>query len=87
VTPLGVVTSSRDLLDMHGPPLTPHEAVASVERRVCRCEAQGLDHVQAVRQTSVETGVEPDKVRWCAPARRSTATIRRRRTLGIAAVL
>jgi hypothetical protein len=54
---------------------------------VCRYEAQGLDHVQAVRQTSVETGVEPDKVRWCAPARRSTATIRRRRTLGIAAVL
>src|SRR5262245_45317768 len=50
---------------VHGPPLTPQDAVASVARRVRRLEAQGLDREAAIRLTAVETGVDPDKVRWC----------------------
>ena len=79
---------------MHGPRLTPQEAVASVALRVRRYEAQGLDREQAIRQTSAETGVDPDKVRWCAQrasqnslARVSASAVRRRRALAIAAVL
>lgn len=51
---------------MHGPPLTPQEAVASVARHVCRLEGQGLGRDQAIRRAAVETGVDPEKVRWCA---------------------
>jgi hypothetical protein len=51
---------------MHGPLDTaPQEAVASVARHVRRLEDQGLDHDQAIWRTAVETGVDPDKVRWC----------------------
>jgi hypothetical protein len=51
---------------MHGPPLTPQEAVASVARRVRRLEAHGLDRNQAIRCVAVETGIDAEKVRWCA---------------------
>jgi hypothetical protein len=51
---------------VHGPPLTPQEAVASVARRVRRLEAQGLDRDRAIRRVAVETGIAPEKVRWCA---------------------
>jgi hypothetical protein len=51
---------------MHGPPLTPQEAVASVARRVRRLEAQGLDRDRAIRRVAVETGIDPHRVRWCA---------------------
>lgn len=49
---------------MHGPPLTQQEAVASVARRVRAGEAQGLDREQAIRRISIETGIDPEKVRW-----------------------
>jgi hypothetical protein len=68
--------------------------VASVARRVRRGEAQGLDREQAIRRTSVETGVEPEKVRWCieaisgAPPVRALPVRRQHRaTLAIAAAL
>ena len=70
---------------MHGPQLTQQEAVASVARRVRAGEAQGLDREQAIRHISVETGIDPEKVRWCvetvlgAPAVRLAAPLRRRR--------
>ena len=70
---------------MDGPPLTPQEAVASVARRVRAGEAQGLDREQAIRHISVETGIDPEKVRWCvetvfgAPAVRLSPSLRRRR--------
>jgi hypothetical protein len=74
--------------------LTPNEAVASVARRVRCYEAQGFDREQAVQRTSVEMGIDPDKVRWCAqkafpdaPAQLSPSGMRRRRALAIAAVL
>jgi hypothetical protein len=51
---------------MHGPALTPQEAVASLARRVRRLEAAGLDRDQAIRRAAAETGIEPEKVRWCA---------------------
>jgi hypothetical protein len=51
---------------VNGPPLTPQEAVASVARQVRRREAQGLDREEAIRRTSDETGIDPEKVRWCA---------------------
>ena len=51
---------------MHGPQLTPQEAVASVARNVRRLEAAGLDRDHAIRRAAVENGIEPDKVRWCA---------------------
>ena len=79
---------------MHGPPLTPQEAVASVARRVHAGEAQGLDREQAIRHISVETGIDPEKVRWCvetvfgaSPVRLSRAMRRRRSALAIAAAL
>jgi hypothetical protein len=78
---------------MHGPPLTPQEAVASVARRVRRHEGQGLDREQAIRRVTVETGIDPEKVRWCAHTtlagfvRLSPAGRRRRGALAIAAVL
>ena len=79
---------------MHGPPLTQQEAVASVARRVCAGEAQGLDGEQAIRRISVETGIDPERVRWCvetvfgAPAVRLSPSLRRRRgAWAIAAVL
>jgi hypothetical protein len=79
---------------MHGLPLTPQEAVASIARRVRRGEAQGLDREQAIRRTAVETGIDPEKVRWCiepvfraAPVRLSPSLRRRRGALAIAAVL
>lgn len=70
---------------MHGPPLTPQEAVASVARRVRAGEAHGLDREQAIRRISVETGIDPKKVRWSvetvfgAPAVRLSPALRRRR--------
>jgi hypothetical protein len=74
--------------------LTQQEAVASVARRVHAGEAQGLDREQAIRHVSVETGIDPDKVRWSveavfgAPAVRLSASPRRRRgALAIAAAL
>jgi hypothetical protein len=69
---------------MHGPPLTQQEAVASVAQRVRSSEAQGLDREQAIRRTSVETGIDPEKVRWCveavcgAPPVRLSPPVRRR---------
>jgi hypothetical protein len=79
---------------MHGPPLTAQEAVASVARRVHLFEAQGLDRGQAIRRAAVETGIEPEKVRWCAEtafpdsaARRSPSSRRRRVALAMAAAL
>ncbi len=78
---------------MHGPRLTPQEAVASVARRVRRHEAQGLDREQAIRRTTVETGIDPERVRWCAETafpglvRLSPSGRRRRGALAIAAVL
>jgi hypothetical protein len=51
---------------MHGPPLTPQEAVASVTRRVRRLEADGLDLDQAIRRAAAENAIEPEKARWCA---------------------
>jgi hypothetical protein len=74
--------------------LTQQEAVASVARRVHAGEALGLDREQAIRHVSVETGIDPEKVRWCvetvfgAPAVRLSASLRRRRgALAIAAAL
>ena len=79
---------------MHGPPLTPQEAVASIARRARRGEAQGLDREHAIRRTAVETGIDPEKVRWCidtvfraAPVRLSPSLRRRRGALAIAAAL
>jgi hypothetical protein len=79
---------------MHGPPLTPQEAVASVARRVQLFEAQGLDRGQAIRRAAVETGIEPEKVRWCAEtafpdstARHSPSCRRPRVALAMAAAL
>jgi hypothetical protein len=79
---------------MHGPPLTKQEAVASVARRVHAGEGQGLDREQAIRRTSVETGIDPEKVRWCAetvfgrpPVRLSPSRRRRRGAGAIAAAL
>lgn len=79
---------------MHGPPLTPQEAVASVARRVRGDEAQGFDREQAIRRISIETGLDPEKVRWCvetvfgaAPVRLSPALRGRRAALAIAAAL
>jgi hypothetical protein len=75
-------------------PLTQQEAGASVARRVRGGEAQGLDRAQAIRRTSVETGIDPGKVRWCvetvigaAPVRLSPALSRRRGAWAIAAAL
>jgi len=74
--------------------LTAKEAVASVARRVHLLEAQGLDRGQAIRRVAVETGIEPEKVRWCAETaypdstvRRSPSSRRRRGALAIAAAL
>lgn len=79
---------------MHGPPLTPQEAVASVARRVRRLEAEGLDRDHAIRRAAVETGIEPEKVRWCAETafpdsivRLSPSSKRRRAALAVAAAL
>jgi hypothetical protein len=79
---------------VHGPPLTQQEAVASVARRVCAAEALGLDREQAIRRTSVETGVDPEKVRWCVetvfgapPVSLSPSLRGRRRAWAIAAAL
>jgi hypothetical protein len=79
---------------VHGPPLTAQEAVASVVRRVLRFEAQGLDRGQAIRRAAVETGIEPEKVRWCAETAfpdstvsRSASSRRRRGALALAAAL
>jgi hypothetical protein len=49
---------------MHGPALTPQEAVNSVARRVRRREAQGLGRDDALRLVSAETGIDLAKVRW-----------------------
>ena len=79
---------------MHGPTLTAQEAVASVARRVLRLEAQGLGRGQAIRRAAVETGIEPEKVRWCAQTAfpdstvcRSASSRRRRGALAVAAAL
>ena len=79
---------------MHSLPLTPQEAVASVARRVREAEAQGLNRGHAIRRISVETGIDPEKVRWsvetvfgASPVRLSPAPRRRRGTIAIAAAL
>jgi hypothetical protein len=79
---------------MHGPSLTPQEAVASVARRVRGGEARGFDREQAIQLISVETGLDPEKVRWCVetvfgatPVRLSPALRPRRSALAIAAAL
>jgi hypothetical protein len=80
-----LLANQRESDAVHGPPLTPQEAVASVARRVREGEAQGLDREQAIRHISVETGIDPAKVRWCAetvfgaPAVPLSASLRRRR--------
>lgn len=51
---------------MHGPPLTPQEAVASIAHQVRRLEAHGLDRERAIRHAAAENDIEPEKVRWCA---------------------
>jgi hypothetical protein len=50
---------------MHGPPLTPQEAVASVARQVLGLEAEGLDRDQAIRRVAFATRIDAEKVRWC----------------------
>jgi hypothetical protein len=79
---------------MRGLPLTPQEAVASVAQRVRRLEAQGLDRDHAIRHVAVETGIDPQKVRWCAETvfphstvRLARASRRRRGALAMAAAL
>ena len=79
---------------MHGPSLTPQEAVASVARRVREGEAQGFNGEQAIGRTSVETGIDPEKVRWsvetvfgASPVRLLPAPRRRRCVMAIAAAL
>jgi hypothetical protein len=57
---------------MHGAPLTPAEAVASVAWQVSSLEAQGLDRDRAIRRVASDHGMLPEKVRWCVtcgPAR------------------
>jgi hypothetical protein len=61
---------------MRGLPLTPQEALASVARRVRRLEAQGLDRDEAIRRAAVETGIDPQKVRWCAETTFPDSTVR-----------
>ena len=79
---------------MRGQSLTPREAVASVARRVCALETQGLDREQAVRLAAAETGIDPQKVRWCvetvfprATVRCAPASRRRRAALALAAAI
>jgi hypothetical protein len=68
--------------------------VASVAGRVRRLEAHGLDRDQAIQRAAVETGVDQEKVRWCAETafpgstvRPSPSRARRRVALAIAAAL
>jgi hypothetical protein len=79
---------------VHGPHLTPQEAVASVARRVRRAEAQGLDREEAIRLTSAEAGIDAEKVRWCvetvirdSPVRLSSPVRRRCGALAVAAAI
>ena len=79
---------------MRGLPLTPQEAVASVARRARGLENQGLDRGQAVRHAAAETGIDPQKVRWCletvfphSAVRRAPASRRRRGALAMAAAI
>ena len=79
---------------MHGPRLTPQEAVASVARQVRDLETQGLDRDRAIRRVADATRIDAQKVRWCTdtafPAsavRGLPSTIRRRRSLAIAAAV
>lgn len=59
---------------MHGPPLTPNEAVAMVARQVRRLEAAGIDRDQAIRRAAADNGIDPEKVRWCADTALSHAS-------------
>jgi len=68
--------------------------VASLARRVRRLEAQGLDRDQAIRRAAVETGIDPERVRWCAETAfpdstvcRSLSSRWRRGVLAVAAAL
>ena len=88
------VTAERKDDAVHGPTLTPQEAVTSIARRVRGSEAQGFDREQAILRTSIDTGIDPEKVRWCvetvfgaSPARLSPALRPRRSALAIAAAL
>lgn len=47
---------------MHGPPLTPAEAVALVRRQVEQFEAAGMTHDAAVLAAAVTLRIEPHKV-------------------------
>ena len=82
------VTAERKDDAVHGPTLTPQEAVTSIARRVRGSEAQGFDREQAILRTSIDTGIDPEKVRWCvetifgaSPARLSPALRPRRSAL------
>ena len=88
------VTAERTHDAVYGPPLTPEEAVASIARRVRGSEAQGFDREQAILRTNIDTGIDPEKVRWCvetvfgaSPVRLSPAMRRRRSALAIVAAL
>jgi hypothetical protein len=79
---------------VHGPAMTPQEAVASVAEHVRRLEARGLARDQAIRLTAAETGVDSKKVRWCTETvfpgstdRLAHSRRRRRRALAVAAAL
>jgi hypothetical protein len=61
---------------MHGPPLTPNEAVATVARQVRRLEAAGIDRDQAIRRVAADNGIAAEKVRWCADTALSDAIAR-----------
>jgi hypothetical protein len=37
-----------------------------VARQVRRLEAAGIDRDQAIRHAAAESGIAPEKVRWCA---------------------
>jgi hypothetical protein len=68
--------------------------MASIARRVRESEAQGFDREQAILRTSIDTRIDPEKVRWCvetvfgaSPVRLSPALRRRRGAFAIAAAL
>jgi hypothetical protein len=75
---------------MHGPSLTPQEAVAWVAQRVRRLEDHGLDLHQATQLVAAENGIVVEKVRWCVETTFPASTVRRlpstRRHRGAAAV-
>jgi hypothetical protein len=51
---------------MHGSPLTPYEAAASIASQVFWLQANGFDRDRAIQRVAAQTGIAPEKVRWCA---------------------